>query len=121
MKVQRGDIVLVDFPYSNHAECKTRPALVVQANPWNQRLDTTILAGITSSRHRRVGAATQYYIDISTTEGEETGLRLDSVVQCEKLIAYKQSRILRVIGTLSDSAMQQIDTCLKSALGIQDL
>ena len=119
MKVERGDIVLVDFPYSNHTESKTRPALVVQANPWNQRLHATILAGITSSRHRRIGSPTQYFIDISTTEGEQTGLRLDSVVQCEKLITYRQSRILRVIGRLPDSAMQQIDVCLKSALGIQ--
>ncbi len=118
MKVQRGDIVLVDFPYSNHTESKTRPALVVQANPWNQRLDATILAGITSSRHRRVGAPTQYFIDILTIEGEQTGLRLDSIVQCEKLITFSQSRILRVIGRLSNSAMQQIDACLKSTLGI---
>lgn len=118
MRVHRGDVILVDFPYSNHTESKTRPALVIQANQWNQRLDATILAGITSSRHRRVGASTQYFIDISTTEGEQTGLRLDSVVQCEKLITFSQSRILRVIGRLSDSAMQQIDACLKSALGI---
>ena len=119
MKVQRGDIVLVDFPYSNQMESKVRPALVVQADVWNQRLDTTILAGITSSQHRRVGAPTQYYIDISTTEGEETGLRHDSVVQCEKLIAYNQNRILRVIGNFSDAVMAQIDTCLQSALGIR--
>ena len=28
MKVQRGDIVLVDFPYSNHTGSKIRPAMV---------------------------------------------------------------------------------------------
>ena len=118
MKVQGGDIVLVDFPYSDQTVGKVRPALVVQADRWNQRLDATILAGITSSRHRRVGAPTQYFIDISTTEGEQTGFRLDSVVQYEKLITFSQSRILRVIGRLSDSAMQEVDVCLKSALGI---
>lgn len=73
MKVQRGEIVLVDFPYSNHSESKTRPALVVQANPWNQRLDTTILAGITSSRYRRVGASTQYFIDIQQLKESKQG------------------------------------------------
>ena len=118
MKVQRGEVILVDFPYSNHTGSKIRPALVVQADSWNQRLDATILAGITSSRHRRVGAPTQYFIDISTTEGEQTGLRLDSIVRCEKLITFSQRRILSVIGRLSDPAMQQIDVCLKSALGI---
>ena len=49
MKVRHGDIVLVDFPYSDHTGSKVRPALVVQADTWNQRLDDTILALITSS------------------------------------------------------------------------
>ena len=118
MKVHRGNVILIDFPFSNYSESKIRPALVIQADFWNQRLDSTILAGITSSRHRRIGAPTQYFIDISSVEGEQTGLRLDSVVQCEKLITLSQRRILRVIGSLSDSALQQIDVCLKSALGI---
>ncbi len=118
MKVQRGAIVLVDFPYSDQTGRKVRPALVVQADVWNQRLDDTILALITSQR-RRVGASTQFEIDITTAEGQQAGLRLNSVVQCENLITYDQALILRVLGFLSASMMQQIDGCLKVALGIQ--
>ena len=69
MNVHRGHIVLVDFPYSDQTGSKVRPALVVQSDVWNQTLDDTILALITSSRHRRVGANTQSFIDITTTEG----------------------------------------------------
>jgi len=50
MNVKRGDIVLVDFPYSDQTGRKVRPALVVQSDVWNQKLDDTILAIITSSR-----------------------------------------------------------------------
>ena len=96
MKVRRGEVVIVDFPYSDQTGRKVRPALVVQSNVWNQRLDDTILALITGSRHRRVGATTQYFVDISTDEGQQTGLRFDSVIQCENLITYDQSLILRV-------------------------
>ena len=39
-----GEAVLADFPYSDHTVSKVRPALVVQADAWNQRLDDTILA-----------------------------------------------------------------------------
>ena len=118
MNVQRGDIVLVDFPYSDQTGSKVRPALVVQADVWNQRLDDTILALITSSRHRRVGANTQLLIDISTAEGRQTGLRLDSIIQCENLITYDRALILRVLGSLTASMLSQIDDCLKAALGI---
>jgi len=118
MNVQRGDIVLVSFPYSDQAGHKVRPALVVQSDVWNQKLNDTILALITSSRHRRVGAATQYPIDISTADGQQTGLRLNSIVQCENLITYDKSLILRIIGHLSVSAMQQINACLKATLNL---
>ena len=37
MSVRRGEIVIVDFPYSDQTESKIRPALIVQANLWNQR------------------------------------------------------------------------------------
>lgn len=118
MTVNRGDIVLVDFPYSDQTGSKVRPALVVQADAWNQRLDDTILALITSSRHRRVGAATQFFVSIATAEGRQTGLRLDSLIQCENLITYDQDLILRTLGTLPATAMSQVDDCLKAALGI---
>ena len=119
MRVNRGDIVLVDFPYSNHTGSKIRPALVVQADVWNQRLNTTMLAGITSNLHGGVGAPTQYFIDLETTEGQQSGLRLNSVVRCDKLATSNQSRIQGIIGRLSEAAMEEIDTCLKAALDIQ--
>ena len=118
MNVRRGEVVLVDFPYSDHTGSKVRPALVVQADAWNQRLDDTILALITSSRHRRVGAATQFVIDVTTAEGQQAGLRLNSVIQCENLLTYDQALILRVLGRLSATAMEQINACLKATLGI---
>ncbi len=119
MKVHRGEIVLIDFPYSDQSGRKVRPALVVQSDVLNQYIDDTILAVITSSSRRRVGSSSQYFIDLSTEEGIQTGLHMNSIVQCENLVTQDQDLILQVIGSLSDSAMQQIDDCLKSALGIQ--
>ncbi len=119
MKVERGDIVLVDFPYSDQTGGKIRPALVVQSDMWNQRIDDTILALITSSSQRRIGATTQYFIDVSTVEGHLTGLHINSIVQCENLNTQDQNLILRIIGKLSETAMEQIDKCLQSALGIR--
>ena len=80
MKVQRGDIVLVDFPYSDQTGGKILPALVVQSDMWNQRIDDTILAVITSSSQRRIGASTQHFIDVSTVEGQQTELHFNSIV-----------------------------------------
>ena len=97
MKVRRGEVVIVDFPYSDQTGRKVRPALVVQSNVWNQRLDDTILALITGSRHRRVGATTQYFVDISTDEGQQTGLSFDSVIIFNITLGMHPSKVGTVL------------------------
>ena len=55
---------------------------------------------------------------MTTVEGQPTGLRLNSVIQCDNLLTYDQDLILRVLGHLSAPAMEPINACLKAALGI---
>jgi mRNA interferase MazF len=117
--MKRGDVIIVDWPFSDGTGRKVRPALVVQADEFNRRLSDTIIALITSSRSRFVGSATQLPVDIATTEGRESGLRLASVVQCENLVTIDKSFVIHTIGHLTGGLMQQIDLCLKAALGIQ--
>lgn len=118
MKLSRGDVVLVDFPFSDRKGSKVRPALVVQDDRWNAVLDDTILALISSSRRRRVGAPTQRLVLVSSTEATGTGLRIDSIVQCENLITLEQNLALTLLGRFSPGLMSEVDLCLKAALGI---
>jgi mRNA interferase MazF len=52
MNVQRGDVVLLDYPYASGGGAKVRPALVVQNDRDNQRLTNTIVVQITSVTRR---------------------------------------------------------------------
>lgn len=97
---------------------KLRPALVVQADSLNQKLDDTILALITSSKRRMVGSATQLSIDVSTAEGRMTGLRMNSVVQCENLVTREQLLAKKRLGELPPVMMAAIDDCLRAVFGI---
>ena len=114
MSVSRGEIVLVDYPYSDRTGSKVRPALVIQNDSLNHRIDDTILAAISRSTHR--ASATQLLVDISTSEGARTGLRQPSMIQCENLLTFDQQFIILTLGKLSPSQMQQVDNCLKAAL-----
>src|SRR5690242_9302283 len=116
--MKRGDVVLVDFPNSDRTGSKLRPALVVQADTLNQKLDDTILALITSSKRRMVGSTTQLFIDVSTADGKKTGLRLDSIVQCENLVTYEQSLLGKQLGEFSPILMASVDNCLRAALAL---
>lgn len=112
--MKRGDVVIVDFPFSDGSGRKVRPALIVQSDAKNGVLDDTIIALITSRLHRRLD--THVAVDISTPEGKQSGLRMNSAIQCENLVTIDQRLVLAEIGTLSRQAMGEVDRCLRLAL-----
>jgi mRNA interferase MazF len=117
MPVKRGDVILAYVPNVGSPGGRVRPALIVQSDHNNARLNETIIAAITSNTSR-VHEATQLLIDVATPDGTASGLLQDSAVRCERLHSIPQVAVRRVIGNLSDALMRQIDGCLKVALGV---
>jgi mRNA interferase MazF len=115
--IQRGDVVIVDFPFTDQRAGKVRPALVVQNDRDNQRLRKTIIAMI-SGNLRWAAEPTHLLIDPGTPDGALSGLHGVSVVVCVNLYTIEQSSILRTVGHLSAGAMAQVNECLKAALGL---
>jgi mRNA interferase MazF len=76
MRVNRGDVVLVDYPFTTGG-AKVRPALVVQNDRDNARMTNTIIAQI-SSNTARVTEATQHLIELTVEPG--CGLARDSAL-----------------------------------------
>ena len=118
MKVKRGDVVLLDHPFSTGVGSKVRPVLVVQGDRDNARLTSTIVAMITRTVHRVGQAETQLLLDITTTEGQATGLKMTSAVNCSNLFTVSEQLLRRKIGELPPVLMQQVNDCLKAAVGI---
>src|SRR5438105_4688976 len=81
MRVSRGDVILVYVLNVGSPGGKVRPALVVQSDHNNVRLDETIIAAITS-KVSRVHEATQLLIDVSTADGAASGLPLPDRESC---------------------------------------
>ncbi len=117
MTVQRGDVVLIDWPFAGGGMFKLRPAAVVQHDRDNARLTNTILAMITYVT-RRALEPTRLLIDISTPEGRQTGLYQNSVINCCILFTVEQAKIRRTIGRLSMAVLQQVNDCLKAGPGL---
>lgn len=118
MKVDRGDVVLVDYPYSDRTGSKVRPCIVVQNDHNNQRLDDTIVVTITSRTQYAATEPTQFLIDVSTPAGQQSGLLFTSAVQCENILTVDGGFIVRKIGTLSADAVLELNDCLKVSLAI---
>jgi mRNA interferase MazF len=66
MNVQRGDVVLIDYPYTRGGGSKVRPALVIQNDRDNYRVANTIIAQITGNVLRATTEPTQLLVDLQT-------------------------------------------------------
>jgi mRNA interferase MazF len=113
--MKRGDVVLLDYPYADGSGSNVRPVLIVQNDRDNQRLTNTIVALITKNVSR-VHEPTQLLIDVSTPEGQQSGLNQTSAVTCGNLFTVAQTKVRRVVGSLSPEMMTQIQVSLKVAL-----
>jgi mRNA interferase MazF len=115
--MKRGDIVLCRFPHASSTPSKARPALVVQSDYYNTRISNLLVAGITSNL-TNAGDSAHYLIDVSTTAGQQSGLRQSSLVSCINLAVIPPRNVQNRIGQLPDHAMQSVDACLRVALGL---
>jgi mRNA interferase MazF len=119
VSVRRGDIVFLRFPFSDGSGAKVRPAVIVQCDPDNSRLESTIVALITGNT-RLVGREPGHLlIDVSTPEGRESGLRYNSVVNAHALFTLHTNQIFETVGRLSDLLMIQLDDRLREALALR--
>lgn len=114
MSVRRGEVVRVDWPYSDRTGSKVRPALVVQADTFNSLIADTVLVLI--SRTQRAVATTEVLLDPAVESG--CGLRYPSAVSCNNLLTIDQGLIVQAIGKASPALTQQVDDRLKTALGL---
>jgi mRNA-degrading endonuclease toxin of MazEF toxin-antitoxin module len=100
MKVKRGDVVLLDHPFSDATGSKVRPSLVVQGDVRNGKLTDTIVALITKNVKNVAKDRTQVLVDLTTTDGKASGLKVDSAVKCGNLYTVHEDDIKKKIGQL---------------------
>jgi mRNA-degrading endonuclease toxin of MazEF toxin-antitoxin module len=110
--MNRGDVVEVDWPFSDLTGTKRRPALVVQADYLNGLIDDTILVKITGSRFGIPG--TEVAIDPAVETA--SGLSKVCYASCKDMLTRDQTLIPRTIGVLSDSIMRRVEDCLRAVM-----
>jgi mRNA interferase MazF len=115
--MKRGDLVIAQFPHGAGTPAKTRPVLVVQADFYNQRISSVLVAAVTSNLARR-GDPAHCLIDVAIPEGKLTGLSRTSLISCLNLAVMPKADLGQKISELSAHTMLKIDDCLKAALGM---
>ena len=110
--MNRGDVVEVDWHYTDMSGSKIRPAVVVQADFLNGVIDDTILVQITSTRHGLPDSE----VLLDPAFETDSGLSKICVASCVNILTYDESFVRRTIGYLSLATMKEIEKCLKKVL-----
>ena len=99
---QRGDIVLLVFPFTRLRQQSKRPALVL--------LDSGD-ADIVASRITSQSARTRF--DLEITGWQEAGLLLPSIVRLDKLATLEKRSVERRLGALPPEDLRKVEESLK--------
>ena len=108
MAIKRGDIVL-----AVHADLgKARPAIVVQADIFNENASTILVCPLTSDITERMPLRPIVEADPSN------GLRERSQIMTDKMLAMRSDRIRGVLGAIDTSTGDRLDRALLVVLGL---
>ena len=106
----RGEIVLVEFGFSEGHGSKKRPTLIISSPSYHANREEMIVAAITSNVRRLL------FGDTKLEQWKTAGLLFPSVVT-GIIRTIKASLITHTLGVLAKPDLQKVHRRLRSALG----
>ncbi len=105
---QRGDIILIHFPFTDLSGGKRRPAVVLAEYP-----PDVVVAFISSVLPAALAPS-----DVLLQPTVSTGLKKVSVLRSHKIATLEQGLVTRRLGRLDQPLLTSVDKALVSGLGI---
>jgi mRNA interferase MazF len=108
-----GDIVLVNFPFTDLVSSKVRPAIVI-----TPKGEDIIILGIFS----KIPEKTQeswFVIDETAGYFARTGLKKKSIIKTEKIAVIHNFIIRKTLGSLQDDIFTAVKEKLKKTLQLE--
>lgn len=112
MAFQRGDVVLIPFPYTDLSATKTRPAVVVSSDVYHRTRPEILLAYVSS----QISQANPE-IDYVLGDWSAAGLLKPSFVR-PKVAAVEPTLVVFRVGALAASDLLEVDRCLRRAMAL---
>lgn len=98
-RLVRGDVVIMDFPFSNLIQVKRRPALIIKIS----KGDDFIVCQITGKSYEN-----SIEIIINKKDFKEGGLKVDSYLRLDKILSIEKSLIKYKAGSLKQEKFNHI-------------
>lgn len=115
--MNRGDIILITFPFSDLTSSKVRPVLVLSPQNPSER---DFLVAMISSNPSRLRSETDYPLPVDDPNFSDTQLKADSVFRMSKLHSLSKILAKRKLGKASSDLMEKLDQKLRIAVGLPE-
>ena len=112
MPFQRGDIVLIPFPYTDLTANKTRPAVIISSAIYHSARSELLLAYI-SSQVTKATAPLDYVLN----DWRNAGLPKPSFIR-PKIAAIEPTLVVHQVGKLSSQDLAEMDRRLRLAMAL---
>jgi mRNA interferase MazF len=106
--VERGDIVLVAFPFTDLSGQKVRPALVL-----GNADDHDVILAFVTSRPAETSHRTNVYLDSSDDEFASTGLKVSSTIRLDKIVTLDRVLVRRRLGNIGSRTRRAVEDALR--------
>lgn len=100
-----GDVLLVNFPFTDLSGTKQRPVLVISQEWYNRKKMDVILAAITSNVPSRLAPDDCL---LTVDEQRQAGLPRRSMIKLGKLVTLDQRLIRKKLGSLPASTLGKL-------------
>jgi mRNA interferase MazF len=108
----RGDVLLVHFPFSDQSTSKKRPAVIISSNTYNNTSQDIVIMAITSQTGSNIGIG-----ECVIENWQGAGLLKSSAVK-SAISTIEQSLVLRKLGRLSPKDLSLLEKALKELLDL---
>ena len=98
-RLVRGDVVILEFPFSNLLQAKRRPSLIIKV----PKGDDLIVCQITGIPYEK-----SVEIPIKTEDFHKGSLKVDSYIRLDKIFSIEKSLIKYKAGSLKQEKLDEI-------------
>ncbi len=116
-KIVRGSVVLVRYPFTDLSGSKLRPAIIVTPDDLLAILDDVLCAFVTTIIPDKI-LPTDLILRNNDPDFAVMGLQQTSMIRTHKLTLLHRSLVQRHLGSMSNVLLEQLDHCLKKAVGV---
>lgn len=113
--MNKGDILLVPFPFSDLSQTKFRPAIVLWVDTRGKDLTLCFI----SSQNTKVLRLGEFLLESSTSDFTATGLKISSKVIVTKITTIERKLATRRLGRLTSPQIAQLNLAMVEAFQLK--